>query len=318
MAFNTATRRMIVQLPTVAKPSGGGTVNITIPKVGLLARIYLRIAGTISGTLTNNNPLGKAAIVSAVRLTANNGIDIFQTSGPGYHYLLRPMLESEYVDIAGGTDALSAVATGNFDVSMVIPVALNMRDPVGLIMLQSEQTVVNLSITFEADGSVATGATVTASVQPYVEYFTVPANPEDMPALNVIHQILEDRQSVPAPGEYTYNWPRGNTYLQIAHGLGMGVSGADAFSRVSIRVNQSSYLQATDTAFLDMEHWFVRGKARRAGTVLVDLLGTSGLGNYGLTRDVFNSANVTDLATVIQATASGTLYTVRRQLVVLG
>jgi len=48
--------------------------------------------------------------------------------------------------------------------------------------------------------------------------------------------------------------------------------------------------------------------------ILVDRMGSSGLGNYGLMRDMFDSTALTDMASLITATGAGTLYTVRRGL----
>jgi hypothetical protein len=47
-------------------------------------------------------------------------------------------------------------------------------------------------------------------------------------------------------------------------------------------------------------------------------MASSGLGLYGLTRDVFDTSKVTDIASVLTASGAGTLYTLRRQLVTLG
>jgi hypothetical protein len=49
----------------------------------------------------------------------------------------------------------------------------------------------------------------------------------------------------------------------------------------------------------------------------LDMVASSGLGYYGSLRDVFNSALVTDVESVITATGAGTLHTVRRQIVQL-
>jgi len=315
--FVANTRRKIIQLPTMSRPTGGGTSYINLPKTGLLASIHLAIRGSIAGTLTVPNALGMASVLTRVRVTLNSGIDLFNVSGAGYQYGLREMLGSEYIDPHGQSTARSAVTATAFNLDMVIPISINDRDPLGLIMLQNEQTLVTLYADWNADTNVATGATITATIQPYLELFTVPVDPQDYPPLNIVHQVLEDQQQVTGTGDYTYNWPRGNTYVQIFHGLGIGAAGADNFSRYQLRVNQSDYLQNTDVPYHDLEFREKRGRARPAGGIYIDLLATSGLGNFGLTRDVFNSALVTDLASVITATATGTLYTVRRQLVVL-
>ena len=318
--FSMNTRRKIVQLPSVSKPTGGGTVSFTLPKTGLAGRLYLAIRATIAGSTSAPNALGTSAILTRCRVTANSGIDLFNVSGPGYAYLLQELLESEYFLASGQNQGRSAITgsgqTANLD--MVIPFAMNSRDPIGMIMLQNEQTVITCTLDFAADGSVATGATVTCTVTPYLELFTVPVDPADWPPLNLVHQILEETQAVAATGQFTYYWPRGNTYLQVAHALGIGASGADGFTQAQLRVNQSDYLQSTDVNFLDIEQRFLRGRARPAGALFFDLMATSGLGNYGSTRDFFNSALVTDLATVITASATGNFYALRRQLVMLG
>jgi hypothetical protein len=315
--FVANTRRKIVQIPTQTRPVGGGTTSINLPKTGLLANIVVAIRGSIAGTLTVPNALGFASVISRIRLTLNSGIDIFNVSGAGYHYLLREALESEYTDIAGQSNARTAVTAAAFNLDMLIPVAINMRDPLGLILLQNEQTLLTLNIDWTADTTVATGATITCTAIPYIELFTVPVDPADFPPINIIHQTLEDQQAISGAQDWVYNWPRGNTYLQVLHGVGIGAAGTDGFNKAQIRVNQSDYLQSTDIPYLDLEFRRFRGRARPAGGIFFDLLASSGLGNYGLTRDVFNSALVTDLASVITTTGAYTAYNVRRQLVVL-
>jgi|SRR5215471_3434957 len=318
--FAVNTRRKILPLTgVITRPVGGGTYGpFTLPKTGLLARLYLALRGTIAGTLTVPNALGNASLISRVRVVANSGLDLYNVSGAGYHYLLRNALESEYIDPVSQSTATSAVTATTFNLDMVIPIAVNMRDPSGLIMLQNEQTIVNLYIDWLADASVATGATVTLTTGDlFMEVFTVPPDPQDWPNINIVHQCLEDQQAVPAAGDFIYNWPRGNTYLQMLHGLGIGAAGADGFSRANIRVNQSDYLQNTPPDYLDIEYRLMRGRARPLGSIFYDLAATSGLGCYALARDLVNSALVTDLATVITATGGGTLYTVRRQLLTL-
>lgn len=315
--FLMSTRRKRIPLPTMTKPTGGGSVSVNLPKTGLLGGIYLAIRGTVSGTLSAPNALGMSSIVRRVRVTSNSSIDIYSTSGAGYCYLLQEGLESEYFLASGQNTGRSAVTATSFNLDMYIPIALNLRDPVGLLMLQNEQTLVTLTVEFETDSVVATGATVAATVVPYMIIYTVPVDADALPELNVIHQITEESQIQSGAGDITYYAPRGNIYLQLFHGYGIGVSGTDAFNRFKTRVNQSDFWEDTGVDGLDIEHRLLRGRARPAGGIFVDYLGTSGLGNYGLSRDLFNSNLVTDYASIITATGAGTLYSVRRQLVTL-
>lgn len=316
--FINNTRRKLLELPAISRPTGGGQSPVfQLPKTGIVARLFLAIRGSVSGTLSVPNALGMASIIRRVRLVANSGIDIFNMSGAGFHYLLREMLESEYIDGFGQSNARSAVTATTYNLDMVIPLSLNLRDAIGNIAAQNEQTLLTLYVDWEADANVATGATVTGTCTPIIEVYTVPPDMRDWPPFDMVHQILEDAQSVSGAGQQVYYWQRGNTYLQVCHGLGIGASGADGFSRAQVRVNQSDYLDDLSVAALDIEARYLRGRARVAGTIPIDYIGSSGLGCYGTSRDVYDSAKVTDLASVITATGAGTLYTMRRQLVAL-
>lgn len=319
MAFNTATRQKLYGLPAKTKPSGGGVISWDIPKTGILSKIFLDIKATVSGTLSSPNALGVSSIVKNVRLTLNSGVDLFNVSGPGYAYLLQEVLGSGYFLATGQNQGRTAVSASTFNLDMIIPVMINDRDPLGGVNLQNEQTLATLSIEFESDSNVATGATVTATVNPLVEIFTMPLRAEDRPPFDVLHSILEERQTVSGAGQVDYVVPRGNTYLALLHGLGLGASGSDAFNNVDLVINQADYIyKDLAPADFDLLHRFRYGRARPAGGIFFDFLASSGFGSYGSGRDVINSALVTDLRTRITATGAGTLFTVRRQLVQLG
>lgn len=315
--FDGSTRRVYSPTNAMARPVGGGTTFITLPKVGLLARVWLVVTGAVSGTLSAPNAAGFSSILNRVRLTANSGVDIFNVSGPGFHWLLRNMLEN-YSDPVPGSNGRTAVTAASYDISLVIPVAMNDRDPIGLVNLQSEQVTLTLSLDWLADASVATGATVTGTATPYLEFFTVPTKPDDYPPLNIVHQCIEDSQAISAAGDFTYNWPRGNTYLQVLHACAINTTPADSWSRARVRVNQSNFIQDYVPLSLSMEYAAQHPAARILGTIPLDYMGTSGLGMYGKARDMLDSSQLTDLATIITATAAATLTTVRRQLVTLG
>lgn len=314
--FEQSTRRKLLPLSSAAK----GTTNPLvweIPKTGLLAGIYLSITGSISGTLSAPNALGKASIVRTVKLVANSGIDLINLTGAMYHYLLRNNID-DYRDPVPGSDARSAVATGAFDVSMFLPIAYNAREAIGLIMLQNEQTQLTLSVEFETDSVVATGATVTATVVPYIELFTVPVNPKDWPSLTTVQQIVGDSRVVAGAGDVSYRWPRGNTYICVDHGLGIGASPADGWTFAKVQLNQSDVIWGPlPPAGVTLEYNRMHPATRLVGTIPIDLAGTSGLGMFGSARDLLYSAAVTELETVITASGAGTLYTLRRQLVQL-
>jgi len=322
MAFQDATRRKMLPLPAQASVVGGGNVvTWDIPKTGLLAAIHLSIrCVTTAGACAAPNIYGFCAAIRRVRLISNSGIDLFNVTGPGYFYLLQNMLE-HYQPVTPQNAGQTAVAinqTVNLD--MIVPVALNARDSVGLFMLQNEQTLVQLSVEFETTlilGGVACDAITT--VCPWVEYFTVPVDVKDWPPLNVVQQILEDDRAIVAVGDLDYSWPRGNTYIQVAHAYGCLQAGsADNWTRAILLVNQSETLIDLTPAGMILEWNRSHGFARALGVCLMDLMGTSGLGTMGSSRDLLYSAMVTELTTRITIGAQPFLLrSIRRQLVAL-
>lgn len=314
MAWETATRRKILPIASKAKGSEN-PVTFRLPKVGILAGIHLLITGAVAGTLSAPNAFGMASIVKRVRLTANNGIDILNFSGPEYHYLLRDQIE-DYKDPVADSTARNVVTAVAFDISMYLPVAVNLRDPVGLLMLQSEGTEYTLTVEFEADATVATGATVTATVAPHLVLFSVPADRKDWPDFSRVHRIIAEEPVISATGEYRYKPPRGNAYLQLLYGLGMAQAGSDKFSRVQLATGSDVIMDLTPNAF-DIEYSHTHGRARLAGTFVFDFLGSSGLGSYGSTRDIVYSQALTDLDVVITVSTADTLYALRREIVAI-
>lgn len=320
MGFDEASRLEVQQMSDIARPaSGGAPTPVPFPRTGFLARIYLAIRGTITGTISAPNALGKAAIIRRVRVFPTTGLPLIDISGPGYHYGVRQLLELA-TDITPQSDARSAVVAGAYNLDMVLPLMLNQRDAIGLFHLQTDENTLSLQIEFETDATIATGITAHAcTVTPYIEYFTVPMDAADWPRTDVAIQLLEDAITIPAAGEQRYLWPRGNTYLQLIHLFGHGVSGSDLFTRVALERARNHPSQDTDTKFLDMQRFFSTpfNSPRLAGTVPFDLLGSAGLGTYDKARDTIDSAKYTELATRLTATQAGTLTTVRRQLAVL-
>lgn len=317
MAFQQHTRRKLIQMSAQAK----GVTNPLVwevPKTGLLAGFWVAITGAVSGTLSAPNAFGFSSIIRRIKVIANAGIDLINISGPSYFYLLANFME-DYKDPVPNTSGRTAVTATSFDLSVFLPISYNSRDPLGLVMLQNEQTQLLLSIEFETDSVVATGATVTATVQPYAEIFTVPVDPKEWPALTTLHQIVEDSRVISGAGDYAYVWPRGNTYVQVLHGTGYAAAGgADNFSSAKLTLNQSEVIEGPLTPVgFNMEYMRSHGRARLLGTTSWDMSGSSGLGMFGSVRDLLYSQLITDIESIYTFTGATTLYTVRRQLVAL-
>jgi hypothetical protein len=320
MSFQDKTRRKVTPLDTKTKLIGStAQLRWQLPQTGILAGIYLECTGTLTGTLSALNALGKSSIIREVRGVSNTGGEIFRLTGPQYHWLVRTQNDLFIQDPVPSSDGRAAVAAATFDISMYIPIALNAHDDIGLFLLQDPRTIFTLTVDPEADANIATGLTVaTLNVTPHLVFFTVPNAKEDQPKFDLLHTLIGETQVVAAAGDVEYKWPLGATYLQLLLGLGFGVSGSDGWSRAVTRAAQTDRIYEYTPNGLSLEYGAFHGVARLAGTIPIDLIGTDGFGVYGGTRDVIYSQLETDLKTVVTATGAGTLHAVRRQLFALG
>jgi hypothetical protein len=283
--------------------------------------LWLRISITIAGGAAGvPNVLGVCSALRRVRLVANSGLEIFSVTGPGWFYMLQHFLESEYSPLTGQNVGNSAVANGTFNLDMVIPVCVSMLDFTGLVLVQNEQVLLTLEVDWEADTTVwaAGGATVTGTVTPEMEFFSVPLLPEDRPDLSVAHVILEDTRVIAGAGESIYEPLRTPTYLQLIHGSGfLAAGGADNFTATRLRIEQSNYLFDGDNQVHNMLWRAYHGYARPLGVFGYDWLASSGLGNYGGGRDRVNTSTITAFESTINFAAAGNLTTIRRMLIKL-
>lgn len=313
--FSQNTALWTQPMAAITRPVGGGTSAVAIlPRVGLLAFMRLAIRGAVAGTVTAANPLGMASIINRIRLNINGNLDLISLSGWGYHYGLREGIDSEYGDPSGQSNARSAVTVTTFNLDMYIPIMINRRDPIGLINLQDTGLTAGLYVDWLADATVGGTITVTGTCTPYLDLFTIPPDPADMPNLSIVQTIVEDQRGVVGAGVFQYDFLLGYQYLQWYHMLGIGAAGADGFTQYQLRMQQNMFPITHDVPSLDTEYRSMRYRARVAGLILIDRMGSSGLGNYGLMRDMFDSTALTDMASLITASGAGTLYTVRRGL----
>lgn len=319
MPFNTSTRLKYALAGTLTKPIGGGVVSLRLPPTGILQEILLGISITISGTLTAPNALGVATAIDRVTVSAGNGVTLFDVSGVGYQYLLREVL-GDFRDPLPYDDGRAAVVVGTFELDMIIPIAMNSLDQLGLIMLQNEATVLTLTVRWATDTTLATGATVTGTCKVQTKSFEVPAKQEDWPNLEIAHQILEDQLAIPSTAEFPYYWAIGSgTYLGMYHLLPGG------FTRVRLVVQESNTLEDLDVDTHRLRYADAAAKDPvLAGAlsgydkrVFFDMMGPDGQGAFGTLRDVIDGGALTSLKSLITPVAAQTLYAVRRLLMPL-
>lgn len=315
--FDMSTRLTITRLSAISRPTGGGlSPEVELPTYGLLAGLWLQIRGTVGGSVGTVNALGMASIVARITLKLNSGTVIFSMSGWTYHYLYADFIDTGYLNILPQSNAKDAVTATAAVLDMIIPLTVNQRDPIGLILTQNRQTTLSLTVEWAADTAVTSTGTFSGfACTPHLLTFSVPPNPASMPKLRYIHSVVDQNVVISGAGSWVYDIPRGNTYLRLMFGVGIGATGADSWNTAQLRVNQSNYIFDMTPQSQQIQFGFFHGRTRELGQIVFDFLSSSGLGSYGTPRDLYDSNRTTDFQAVIDVTTNLTAYVVREQLI---
>jgi len=343
VSFNAATRQNIIPASPMTY-TAGQTVFSVLPKVGLLKRVILLFTGTLTVTLGGGTAvLGAEApfsLFNRVRLTANGNTALFDMTGWGaliaslfnaYGYGGiggRPRIPDSATVPGPAATAFSAANYGagvsagantwNFGLEIPLGLADDWRDPVGLILAAAPDTVLQVEITFgstlysttaaRTTPVTVTGAataTLTGTVTPFVEFFTIPRMASDYPDLSRIHVWTElGPQTISANGDQQVAIPRGNTIARIIHDVYTNTA-ADGtnVSNLKLQFNQNEVpynISRQALAYLQRER-YVRD--------LPDGLYVHDLWNSDSPRDAVNTLLLNDLTSVLTlagATIAGT------------
>lgn len=329
MGFREATRQNITELPSKEYVSGG-KVFFELPKVGLLSKLILHVtatdtltAGTGSITASARGPWN---LIKRIRLIANSGASIFDVSGYGC-YLINNLTRyghspgSTIFDRSIGTNVYNfPTSTGTLKFGLEIPIGINDRDAIGYLLLQNNATQLVLEVEFNAAGGSsaidnmhvltgnATAALSSSTVGVTMEYFNVPREQKDYPALNVVHQWLEQQDSIVSTGTYTKTLLRGNTYMRLLHYVTLnGTLNTADVDKLRIIYNQNEVpytISQLPQLLLQRSRY---GMDLPAGTFVHDWYYSNGLVSLGDSRDFINSAAVTEFQSEITIGSGATL-----------
>lgn len=346
MSFINATRQNRRKVGQV-KFAPNERKSIDLPRTGLLANLMIRVTGNLVVTKGTGTAVYKAenynkpfALLDRVRLTANSGTEVINVTGTGL--AIRNMIsENSVMDIMGSA-LQSGVAnspvyqfgttegTNKVEFSIKVPVAVNDRDPLGLILLQNGETLITAGIDcanptnlFTLTGNAA--VTFDADVHFTMEYYSVPLNKEDYPDLSLAHTIIEDKTDIDSTGEKTYTVPRGNIYQRMIHRVLLnGVpAGFDDIDNLKLIYNQSEtpyQMEAHDMYAIQRDRY----KRDLPQATFVHDFSYQGIAGLGGNRDLINSKAITDFNSTIfigsgatLGTNNNKLFTLREQLVPL-
>lgn len=314
-----------------------GQVKYRLNKVRLTSRVRMEVAFDLKVThasLTTFTPHPHAPfnLISRAAVNMNNGFNPFTVSGEALY--LYSLLSDYSIALNRATSgrgkvvmplvASSSGATNKVRMLVDMPLSLNDRDPVSLIITQNQQTTVDVVLDFDASAVLLapgqTGFTTQISnlvVTPMQESFSVPPVNEARPDIGILKLVQSTSESIAGAKTVTVKLPTGMTYRKLAWYIkdtnGVGVADSAISGNFELVLNQSDTPYVIKPSVLAaINHEQFRNTLPQ-GVFALDL-SYQGLANYGGLRDYIDTEQLTEYWLRFQAPAAGEITVVYEQL----
>jgi hypothetical protein len=337
--FATATRQTFQTLPTQQVTGEGQTVQFTLPKVRLLSKIYLEVnaKATLKSSKTNLNKdkFSPYGILRRVSLDLNNGFSPFVVSGRDIFLYnmnrLNPnIIDGTYfgMDTSKGmvnvqTNASANGTDANINLVFELPVTLNDRDPVGLIMLQSEETSVTLTVDVDKlanaykldDGDEVIFKSL--SLTPMLETFSIPPIKEAFPDISVLKLVDSKTDTFAGNGQNIVKLNTGTIYrkliLYFEDSNGNPLKDSDFSGNLELVFNQADIPVSIKPSILSARNASQLGFYIPDGVYIFDF-SNQGIPNLGGTRDYIDTERLTEFWVRFSTQKAGKLTVVAEKL----
>jgi len=336
MSFIDATRQNIKKQASV-QFSASNTLLKDLKRVGLLAKVIVRFSGSYTLTHASKTTATKAALapfnlVKWLRMNVNAGINLVKASGYMLHCLMMVNdLNHKLDSIIGTSDVFrfgNTVSVGgtanNLDFTLEIPLMINDRDPVGLFLLQNNETIANIEIDTGAFADLFTDTDITISNATgnfffHTEIFSLPREAENQPDLRLVHQIIEDQYTVSSTGENPVPVKRGGWVRRMINLVTINGSPAanTAIDELALRYQQSHdpyTVLAPDQRALQRKRY---GRDLDTGVYVWDGAYQGGFPGMGNHRDYLDTRAFTDIENIVMINSGASLGTNNNSIRVL-
>jgi hypothetical protein len=318
MLFMQATRQTIQTLPTQQAPAENTTLEWTLPKARLLSKIYIEVEAVAtlkatSGTSIAKDPFTPYKILRRVSLDLNNGFSPFVIPGRDLYFynlnrlnpdVLLPSSSLKGMNYVGNT-ASSSGTDNTIKFTVELPVTLNDRDPVGLILLQNNETAVTLSIDIDTlakayNPNQSNGETVTfksLAITPVLETYTIPPVPDAMPDISVLKLVNSKADTFAGNGQNIIKLNVGTIYrkliLYIEDNNGNPLTDSDFNGNLELVFNQADIPYSVKPSILSARNCSQLGYTLPDGLYIFDF-SNQGIPNLGGSRDYIDTERLTE------------------------
>ena len=337
--FAQATRQNIQGMAKKKITQGATTVSFEIPKARLLSKIWLEIdykftlTASTSDTIETNK-LTPYAPIRRISLDLNNGWSPYVLDGKSYAVLAGMRQQSHVVfpqeqnedGFCHCAEYLSAGASGvsnTMRTTIELPLCLNDRDPIGIILAQSPETLIEVKVDFEPESNMIPlpeGVTLTVdeiTVQPIVETFSIPAVQEAFPDISVVKLCTSRTEMFAGNGQNLIDLVTGTIYRKIAFIIedldGNPFSDDDITSNIDLIFNTADVNYSVPPKLIRHKNELQFGERQPDGVYIFDF-SDNGIPNYGGTRDYIDSTKLTMFQVRFNSNKAGRIRIVSENL----
>ena len=286
-------RHMLAKQTALAVPN---TLQFSLPKNRLLAGLFVNIKATFNEDISDMEIEKLPNLIRRISLDLNNGFAPFVVSG-------RELRMYNLVDLNTFNVKQNWFAKVNETVgelNFFLPCTTNPRDPIGLILLQNDQTNVTLSVDLglgaECD---LENDPAKVEVKVMTETFSVPAHQNAYPDLTVLKLVNGRKDSLPTAGQQIIKLATGTIYRKLIFRLtdadGEPMLPEDITSNIELVFNQADINYSIDADMLRILNEKELGCKLPDGVYVFDFSNSGGLPNLGGTRDFIDSAHLNEL-----------------------
>jgi hypothetical protein len=336
--FAQMTRQNLHMLPGQAVTSAPQSVQFVLPKARYLSNIFLNVSAKVkvthaSATTITVPTFAPYQLIRRVSVDLNNGFSPFIIGGKDLAVYNLDRLNPDIVIpqttndrgnayISGGV-ASSSGTDNTINFTLQLPITLNPRDPVGLILLQNEATQVTLTVDVGQPGDVYdnaanyTFALTSCSITPMIETFTVPALEEAKPDISVLKLVSSKAESFPGSGQNIVKLNVGTIYRKLFVMLedadGAAFADADVTSNLELVFNQADIPYSIKPQLLTHKNSLDLGYTLPKGVYLFDFT-NQGIPNLGGSRDYIDTERLTEFWVRFNSTKAGKVTVISENL----
>jgi hypothetical protein len=332
--FAQSSRQNIQMLPKQSVSSGASSMQVTFPKARLLSKVLLDFTATVNikhATLTTIpvTPFTPFMLIRRISIDLNNGFSAFTIDGRSlamYNMVrLNPDIVLGQKNNSRGMNyvpdfvANASGADNTFKFHLELPITLNQRDPVGLILLQNESTQVNLTVDLVNGAEMfnsPSGYTVNVKnveMLASTETFSLPAISEAFPDLSVLKLVSARTESFPGAGPSIIKMNVGTIYrkllLYITKADGTPYTDDEINSNIELMFNQADIPYSVSPVSLAHKNESDLGFALPTGMYLFDF-SNQGIPNLGGSRDYIDTEKLTEFWIRFSTTDTGKITTI--------